>query len=113
LTAPFSSLALVFFIVLLLARGPSPGDRNDPSIRRPGFRNESLIIRDVGSGSVNGVSSRNHGNGEGRRRNERTSNPGAVGTGVSGESEKRVPRRIDAGVQINLPKPYRQVATSR
>jgi hypothetical protein len=42
-----------------------------------------------------------------------TSLPGAVGTGVSGESEKPVPLRTDAGVQINLPKLYRQVAASK
>jgi hypothetical protein len=36
-----------------------------------------------------------------------------VGTGVGGESEKRVPLRIDAGVQFNLPKLYRQVAASK
>jgi len=42
-----------------------------------------------------------------------TVRPGAVGTGVGGESEKRVPLRIDAGVQFNLPKLYRQVAASK
>ena len=103
----------MFFIVLAARVGAVRGIAMDPSIRPSTGNSESVMIRDVYSGpTVSSRIEREEGRG-GEEQKRGTLLPGAVGTGVGGKSEKRVPLRTDAGVQINLPKLSRQVAASR